>query len=282
MTLGVYYFDGEWFDEPPRIVGPMSHAFWMSSVVFDGARAIGGLVPDLDLHCERLLRSAEAMYLAPTLEAKKIAELCREGVRRLPRDKDFYIRPAFYAEEGFINPVPESTQFVLAIFEAPMPRFKGFSACLSSQRRPARDMAPTDAKAACLYPNGARALREAEARGYSNAILLDPNGNVAEFATANIWIAKDGVAHTPVENGTFLSGITRQRVAKLLRDSGLEVVERTISFEDVLDADEVFSTGNYQKVAAVSRVEDRDLQPGPVSRKAYDLYLDYAKGFDVF
>ena len=115
MTLGVYYFDGDWFDEPPRIVGPMSHAFWMSSVVFDGARAIGGLVPDLELHCERLMRSADAMYLAPKIKAEEIADLCREGVRRLPRDKDFYIRPAFYAEEGFINPVPESTLFVLAI-----------------------------------------------------------------------------------------------------------------------------------------------------------------------
>jgi len=71
-------------------------------------------------------------------------------------------------------------------------------------------------------------------------------------------------------------------VAQLLRDSGLEVVERTISFEDVLAADEVFSTGNYQKVAPVTRVEDRDLQPGPVSRQAHDLYLDYAKGFNVF
>ena len=143
-------------------------------------------------------------------------------------------------------------------------------------------MAPTDAKAACLYPNGARALREAEARGYDNAILCDPNGNVAELATANIWIAKDGVAYTPVENGTFLPGVTRQRVAKLLRDSGLEVVEGTIAFEDVLAADEVFSTGNYQKVAPVTRVEDRDLQPGPLARKAYDLYLDYAGAFDVF
>lgn len=282
MTLGAHYFDGKWYDEAPQIVGPMSHAFWMSSVVFDGARAIGGLVPDLDLHCERLLRSAAAMYLAPRISAEEIAKLCVEGVRRLPRDKDFYIRPAFYAEDGFINPVPESTRFVLAIFEAPMPKFSGFSTCLSSRRRPARDMAPTDAKAACLYPNGARALREAESRGYSNAILCDPNGNVAEFATANIWIAKDGVAYTPVDNGTFLAGVTRQRIATLLRESGLEVVERTIAFDDVLAADEVFSTGNYQKVAPATRVEDRDLQPGPVARKAYDLYLEYAQGFDVF
>ena len=252
MTLGAYYFDGRWFDEPPRIVGPMSHAFWMSSVVFDGARAIGGLVPDLELHCERLLRSADAMYLAPDLSASEIAELCREGVRRLPRDKDFYIRPAYYAEEGFINPVRESTRFVLAIFEAPMPRFKGLSACLSSLRRPARDMAPTDAKAACLYPNGARALREAEARGYDNAIMCDPNGNVAELATANIWIAKDGVAYTPIENGTFLPGVTRKRVADLLSEAGMEVVERVIAFEDVMTADEVFSTGNDWEYVAVT------------------------------
>src|SRR3546814_6001125 len=72
-------------------------------------------------------------------------------------------------------------------------------------------MAPTDAKASCLYPNSARALNEASKRGFDNAVVLDALGNVAELATANLWIAKDGVAVTPAPNGTFLNGITKQR-----------------------------------------------------------------------
>src|SRR5206468_2436521 len=83
----------------------------------------------------------------------------------------------------------------------------------------------------------------------------DPLGNVAEFSSANLWIAKDGAAHTPVPNGTFLNGITRQRVIRLLRAAGVEVHERSMTFQDVLDADEVFSTGNYGKVMPITGVD---------------------------
>src|SRR3546814_17101961 len=86
-------------------------------------------------------------------------------------------------------------------------------------------MAPTDAKASCLYPNSARALNEASKRGFDNAVVLDALGNVAELATANLWIAKDGVAVTPAPNGTFLNGITKQRAMQLLTAAGIEVRE---------------------------------------------------------
>ena len=171
---------------------------------------------------------------------------------------------------------------VLAVYEHPMPGFEGFSVCLSSYRRPARNMAPTDAKASCLYPNTARILREAEAKGFDNAVVLDANGNVAEFASANLWIAKDGVAMTPAVNGTFLNGVTRQRTIALLRAAGIEVEERTIGFDEVMGADEVFNTGNYGKLMPVIRVEDRDLQPGPIFNKAKDLYLEFASQASVF
>ncbi len=137
-------------------------------------------------------------------------------------------------------------------------------------------MAPTNAKASCLYPNSGRALVEAAERGFDNAVVLDGTGNVAELATANIWIAKDGAAHTPAANGTFLAGITRNRVAKLLREAGVTVHERTITWDEVLAADEVFTTGNYIKVLPITCVETRDLQPGPVYRQAREAYWDWA------
>ena len=98
-----------------------------------------------------------------------------------------------------------------------MPGEQGFSACFSSFARSWSNMAPTDAKASCLYPNGQRAIRDAANRGFDNAIMLDGDGNIAEFATSNLWIAKNGVVSTPVDNGTFLNGITRRRVLALLR-----------------------------------------------------------------
>lgn len=276
MTEQVFYYQGEWLDEAPLLAGPMTHAFWMSSSVFDGARAINGRAPDLRPHCERLMRSASAMLLEPKLTVDEVEDLCRQAVRKLPADRAYYIRPMFFALEGFVSPDPASTEFVLSVYESPLPGNDGFSACLSSYRRAARDMAPTDAKAGCLYPNGQRALREANNRGFDNAVMLDPNGNVAELATANIWIVKDGVAKTPFWNGTFLNGITRQRIIGLLRDAGQEVVETTITPEDLLDADEIFSTGNYGKVTPMVRYEDRQLQPGPVCRQAHDAYFSWA------
>jgi len=278
---GLFYFDGEWFDTNPKMIGPATHAFWMASVVFDGARAFGGLAPDLDKHSQRLIRSAEAIGLEPPVDWQTVYDLSVEAIRKLPADSVLYIRPAIYAEEGFVNPDAGSAKFVLAVLHSPMPQFGNFTACLSTLRRPGRDMATTDAKAAALYPNSGRALREAAKRGFDNAIMLDPSGNVAEFATANLWFAKDGVAVTPAENGTFLSGITRARVRDLLQADGVAVQERAFTFDEVMDADEVFNTGNYGKVMPVTKVEERELQPGPVARRAYDLYMEFAKGCGV-
>ncbi len=279
---GVFWHDGKWSEEQPKLTGPMDHAFWMSTVVFDGARSFQGMAPDVDQHCERLIKSAKSMLLEPKFAAEEVAKLCVEGVRKLPKESELYIRPMFFAREGFVLPDPETTEFVLAIYDTPLPPANGFTACFSSYRRPARDMAPTDAKASCLYPNSQRALREAADRGFDNAIVLDPNSNVAEFASANIWIAKDGVAMTPAWNGTFLNGITRQRIIQLLKDDGVEVQETTITPQDVRDADEVFNTGNYGKVVPVVKLEDRDLQPGPVARRARELYFEYANGAQLF
>jgi branched-chain amino acid aminotransferase len=99
---------------------------------------------------------------------------------------------------------------------------------------------------------------------------------VAEFATANLFIAKDGVARTPVPNGCFLNGITRQRVIALLRADGVTVEEVTLTPDDVLNADEVFSTGNHSKCVPVTKVENREFAPGPVFARARALYWEYA------
>ena len=113
-------------------------------------------------------------------------------------------------------------------------------------------------------------------------MLLDAAGNVAEFGTANLWIAKDGVAMTPVWNGTFLKGVTRERVKGLLQDQGTEVVETALTTKDLMEADEIFSTGNYGKVLPVSRFENRELKPGPVYRRAREMYFEFAAGTSVF
>lgn len=270
------WYKGQWHEGNPMIMGPMTHAPWLGSCVFDGARAFEGVAPDLDQHCERIVRSAKSFGLKIIKSAGEIEELTREGIAKFPKGAELYLRPMFWAADGFVDVDPETTEFSVSVYDSPIPPPQGFSITLSPYRRPSFEYAPTDAKAACHYPNSARAMREARARGFDNAVMLDPLGNVSELATANIWLVKDGAAHTPVPNGTFLNGITRQRVIKLLREAGVTVVERAIRWEEFLDADEVFSTGNYAKVTPITRVEAKHYQPGPMMQKARSLYWDYA------
>lgn len=273
------FIDGEWLDGNPPLVGPRSHALWLGSCVFDGARGFEGVTPDLDRHCERVNASACALGLKPTHTAGEILELARDGLARFDTNAEVYIRPMYWAEEGGyvgVPPLPESTRFCLSIYDLPMPKEAGFSVGLSSFRRPTLEQAPVNAKAACLYPNSARAVVEAQANGFENAVVLDAMGNVAELATANLMMVKDGAVHTPTPNGTFLNGITRQRVIALLKAAGTEVYERVISYPELLDADELFSTGNYAKVLPIDQIEDRNLQPGPVYHQARTLYWEWA------
>ena len=273
------FHEGDWHEGNLPIMGVRDHATWLCSSVFDGARTFEGVSPDLDLHCERVNASAETMHLTPVVSAKKWLELAHDGIKRFDKEAALYIRPMYWAERSgtlLVAPDPQSTKWCLSVYEAPMRKPEGFSITLSPYRKPSLECMPVKAKAGCLYPNNARALIESHARGFGNCVVLDLLGNVAELATANIFIGKDGVVFTPTPNGTFLNFITRQRVIKLLRDAGVSVVETTLNYRDIQTADEVFSSGNYSKVMPVNRIEDRSLQPGPLYRKARELYWDYA------
>lgn len=274
------WIDGTWHEGNPPMMGPRSHAAWLGSSVFDGARFFEGVMPDLDLHCQRVNDSAVALGLKPTMQVGEMMELCSDAAAKFSPDKQLYIKPMYWAEAdgpGVIAGDPDSTRFCMCVFDAPMSG-KGAvnSITLSSFRRPTMECMPVNAKAGCLYPNNARAMVEAKGKGFDNAVVCDMLGNVAELTSANIFMAKAGEVHTPVPNGTFLNGITRQRVIKLLRDAGYNVHERTLGYDDFLEADEIFSTGNYNKVVPVNRIETRDLQPGPIASKARELYWEFS------
>jgi branched-chain amino acid aminotransferase len=274
------WFEGAWLEGNPGLIGPMSHAFWLGSSVFDGARAFEGVTPDLDLHCARVNASAAALGLEPGMATQAIIDLALEGVARFGPKPELYIRPSYWAENGspfsVIPADPASTRFALTLWEAPMRPPAGSSITVSPFRRPTRETMPLDAKAGCLYPNNARMTMEARRRGFDNALVLDMLGNVAEMASANIFMVKDGVVYTPAANGTFLAGITRSRVIALLRAAGHAVIEETISPARFLEADEIFTSGNYSKVTPITRIEDRPLQPGPIYGEARRLYWEFA------
>ncbi len=271
------WFDGAWVEGDPKVMKAWDQAIWLGAAIFDGARAFDGCAPDLDLHCERAVRSAANIGLKSPMTAKEIEAKLREGIRKFPAGAPLYLRPFMWAEKGGLIPDADSTQILISISLTPLPQPGPMSACLSKFRRPGADMAPTDAKAVALYAQAGRAQAEAKSRGYDEAVMVGPDGRVAEFSGANLFIVKDGVALTPKPNGTFLNGITRQRVLKLLRENGIPAEERDLLPQDLDACDEMFSTGNYSKVLPITRYETRDFQPGPVYRKARELYFAYAK-----
>lgn len=276
------FFNGAWHQGDMPVMNAADHGTWLGSLVFDGARSFEGMVPDLEPHCARVNDSAYVMGLKPTLGVAEMMELVTEGLAKFDADAPVYIRPMYWSKEGGVGvvvPDPDSTVFCLCLEQIPMaPADASQTLCKTQFTRPMQSMAPVNAKAACLYPNNGRMIREAQARGYNNAIVMDALGNVAESATANIFMVKDGVVKTPVPNGTFLNGITRQRIIKLLQKAGKTIEECTLTYEDFAAADEVFLTGNITKVTPIVKIEDREYPIGPVTVLARELYWEWAKG----
>jgi len=134
----------------------------------------------------------------------------------------------------------------------------------------------TNAKAGCLYPNNARMLAEVQSKGFDNALVRDVMGNVAETASSNVFMIRDGVVFTPVPNGTFLNGITRQRHIQNMRADGLEVIETVLTFDDFRAADEVFMSGNLNKVTAVIEFDGTRYEHGRITEHVRSLYWDWA------
>src|SRR2546425_1336979 len=158
------YFEGDWHPGNVPIMGPRTHAAWLGSMVFDGARAFEGVARDLDLHCAGVNQSAANFSLTPLVSVETWLGLVGDGLKRFDRDAELYIRPMYWAETGSpggIRHDPESTRWCLCIYEAPIPKPTGSAITLSRFRRPPAECAPVDAKAGCLYPNNARAIIEA-------------------------------------------------------------------------------------------------------------------------
>ncbi len=275
------YFDGTWHEGDVPLMRAADHGMWLGSNVFDGARLANGMTPDLDKHCARVNASAEAMMVTPTVSPDDMVEIVKEGLKSYASDAAVYIRPMYWAIDGGMSAiVPKDggeTGFAICLEEIPMAT-PDMSATLTRTRfrRPVLEDAVVNAKAACLYPNNARMLAEARDKGFTNALVADALGNVAETATANVFAVKDGEVFTPVPNGTFLAGITRARHIENLRLDGVEVHETIMSFEDFHDADEIFLSGNMMKVTPVTAFDETNFQIGPVTRRVRDMYWDWA------
>ena len=274
------YFNGTWHTGNVPIINAADHGAWLGSNVFDGARYFNGVAPDLLAHCQRVNNSAKALMLKPSVEANDMVEIIWEGLKQYEADAAVYIRPMYWAIDGDLTaivPNQESVGFAICLEQIPLaPESKTVSLTKTKFRRPVLEDAVVNAKAGCLYPNNARMLVEARSKGFSNALVTDAMGNVAETATANIFMVKDGEVFTPIPNGTFLSGITRARHISNMNAAGIKVHEIVLTYADFESADEIFMSGNMNKVTAVTAFEDFQFQIGSVTKKVRNLYWEWA------
>ncbi len=278
------YYDGAWHDGDRMVINAADHGAWLGTTVFDGARLFDGLSPDLEKHCARVNRSAEALMITPTVSTEDMVAMVREGLASYARNQPVYIRPMYWAlagDELGIVPRAGATGFAISLEEIPMaPPEAATTLTRTRFRRPVLEDNVVNAKAGCLYPNNARMLAEARSKGFGNALVADAVGNVAETASANVFMVKDGEVFTPVPNGTFLAGITRERHLINMRADGIKVHEAVLSFDDFHAADEVFLSGNMMKVTPVAAFDDTMYETGananPVTRRVREMYWDWA------
>ena len=274
------YFEKNWHKGNIPIMNAADHGSWLGSTVFDGARYFDGVAPDLLAHCERLNQSAKAMGLVPTYSEKEIYDLILEGLANYTKQSAVYIRPMYWGiGNGYSAIVPDAANigFCICLEEIPMASDTNTTTLTrTSFHRPILTDNLCNAKAGCLYPNNARMLQEASTKGFNNALVADAVGNVAETATSNVFLVKDGEIFTPIPNGTFLAGITRSRHIQNLKSDVYQVNECILKFEDFSRADEVFLTGNMTKITPVSLFDDIKYEIGPVTKRARSLYFDWA------
>ncbi|MEO6270052.1 MAG: branched chain amino acid aminotransferase, partial [Lautropia sp.] len=139
------WLDGKWVEGNPPMMGPRTHASWLGSSVFDGARAFEGVMPDIEAHSQRVNDSAVKMGMKPTMQTGEIVALAAQGVKRFDAKTALYVKPMYWGEaEGpvTIMPDPDSTRFCLCLFEAAMPEPTGFALGVSRFRRPTLETMP--------------------------------------------------------------------------------------------------------------------------------------------
>lgn len=274
---GFIWCDGKMVPWREAKVHFLSHTLHYGSGVFEGLRSYGGTIFKLKEHGERLLEGCKIMDMKITYTLEDITRACQEAVEA-NKISDAYIRPLVWrgAEQMGLSAQLGKIHLTIAAWEWPNyfnaeSREKGIRLKTSRWRRPAPDTAPVHAKACGLYMICTLSKHEAENAGFTDSLMLDYRGRVAELTGANFFMVRNGEIHTP-EPDCFLNGITRRTVIALAGKNGIKVHERAIMPDELKTIDECFATGTAAEVTPIGGIDDRAYTVGPVTRLLRDEY----------
>ncbi len=276
---GWIWLDGQFVPWREATVHVLTHGLHYASAVFEGERMYGGVIYELTAHTERLFKSAEILDMEIPFTVAQIDQACKDTCAKNGLT-DAYLRPIAWRGSEMIGVSAQNTKIHVAIacwdwpsYFTPEAKAKGIRMCWAKYKRPSPESEPVHAKASGLYMICTISKHAAEKDGYTDAMMLDYRGYVAESTGSNVFFLKDGVIHTPLPD-CFLNGITRQSVIKLARAKGFEVVERHILPEELAGFTECFVTGSAAEVTPVSQIGEYSFTPGNISLSLAD---DYSK-----
>ena len=285
------WMDGELIRWEDATIHVLAHGLHYGTGAFEGIRAYetpdGTAVFRLTDHMDRLRRSSKALGIPMGYEVPELVDAAKQTIRENGL-RSCYVRPITFFGTGSmgLNPAGASVHVVIASWEwgaylGDEGIQNGIRVAVSSWRRIGHDAFMPDAKGTGGYMNSVLANTAAKRAGYDEALLLNSDGLIAEGSGENLFMVRNGIVHTPPTSAGALDGITRNSVYQLLAEDGYEIREGQITRTDLYYADEVFFTGTAAEVTPVREIDDRDVgdgKPGPVTRRAQELYMGTVKG----
>ena len=259
---GKIWFNGKTVDWKDANIHILNHGLHYASCVFEGERVYDGEIFKLEEHTERLFYSAKRMGIEVPFSQKDINEACKTIVN-IQKVQNGYVRPLIWrgSEMMAISAQKNKIHVAIATWEwgsyfDPQLKLKGIKLNISSWRRPAPNTIPWDTKASGLYMICTLSKHEAEAKGFTDSLMLDHEGNIAEATGANVFFKNESEElHTPIPD-SFLDGITRREVIKIAKSKGIKVIERKIKPEEMKNFVGCFLTGTAAEVTPVSQIND--------------------------
>ena len=283
------WFNGKLVAWDDAKVHVLAHGLQYGTGVFEGMKsyptADGPAIFRLDAHLERFYKSAELYDLAIPYPLQTLTDASLEVIR-VNKLEAAYMRPVAFFDAGTLSVWTKECPITVAIAAVPTAKYlanadAGVKVTVSPIRKFDSSAMPAWAKACGQYINSARAVNEAQRRGFDEALLLNSKGFVAEGSGENLFVVKNGAVQTNDKDASILMGVTRSSVLEIARDLGIEARVADITVEDLMSADELFFSGTAVEVTAIREVDGRaigDGKPGPITRRIQETFNQAVRG----